>query len=383
MEVKRILVVSNSIPYPAYFGGAFDVFERIKGLKQLGYSIDLICTYKTYPSQETIEYLKTIVDELILVTRKNNFWDILNNKPLQVVSRKKLKDIVLKKKYFHTILESEHVGLILKNQSFKSKYIYLRVHNNESVYFNELAKSTKNIFSKFYYLSDSFKFKFYSKSFFSNVNRLWYISNEEAKSQIEFKNKSIHLPSPINDPFITQSLSNKTVLFVGSLFMKNNIEALEWYLKNVHLKLLNEVGYKLIIVGGTGDIKEEVFENKFKNISNVEYYFNVKNLQNYYDETTIFINPMLHGAGVKLKTINAIVNGLLLVSTSIGAEGIGLIDKEMYFNADSPNTFYESIIAIFNLSVERKADIIKKAQKLLMDNNYLEILIKELENDNR
>ena len=125
MEVNRILVVSNTIPYPAYFGGAFDVLERIKGLKKLGYSIDLICTYKTYPSQETKEYLKTIVDDLILVTRKNNFWDILNNKPLQVVSRKKLKDIVLKKKYFHTILESEHVGLILKNQSFKSKYIYL------------------------------------------------------------------------------------------------------------------------------------------------------------------------------------------------------------------------------------------------------------------
>jgi hypothetical protein len=92
---------------------------------------------------------------------------------------------------------------------------------------------------------------------------------------------------------------------------------------------------------------------------------------------------MLHGAGVKLKTINAIVNGLLLVSTSIGVEGIGLIDKEMYFNADTPKTFYESIIAIFNLSDQRKKDIVKKAQKLLMDNNYLEILIKELENDDR
>lgn len=383
MEIKRILVVTASLPYPAYFGGAFDVLERIKGLKQLGFSIDLVCTYKTNPTEESIEYLKSIVDDLILVNRKNSFYDILDIKPLQVVSRKRLQEVVLQKKYYYTILETEYVGLILKNKTFNSKYIFLRVQNNETVFFNELAKSTKNLFSKLYYLSDALKFKYYSRSLFLKVDKLWYISSDEKKKQVEFVNKSIHLPAPINDMFITQTLSNKTVLFVGSMFMKNNIEALEWYLNNIHKRLLNEKDYKLIIVGGTGDISEEIFEKKFRTISNVECFFNVKNLQQYYAESTIFINPMLHGAGVKLKTINAIVNGLLLVSTSIGSEGIGLIENEMYFEANEPNKFYESILTIFGLSDENKKEMVKNAQKLLMDNNYLAILEKELVNDEK
>jgi hypothetical protein len=378
---KKILVVSSNVPYPAYFGGAFDILERIKGLKQLGFSIDLICTYKIYPSQESIEYLKIMVDDLILVKRKNNFLDLLNNKPLQVVSRKGLKSVILEKNYFHTVLETEYVGLILENKTFKSKKIFLRIQNNEYIYFNELAKSTRNVFSKLYYLSDALKFKYYSKSFFLKVNRLWHISKDEMISQPEFINKSIHLPPPINDAFLKQDLSNKTVLFIGSLYMKNNIEALEWYLNNVHPKLLDENGYKLIVVGSTGEIMEKEFIKKFQKISKIECFFNVSDLQKYYAESTLFINPMLHGAGVKLKTINAIVNGLVLVSTSTGSEGIGLLDKKMYFQANDPENFYASIMTVFGLTVEEKNQIVMNAQKLLTDNNYLVILKKELENE--
>ena len=85
--------------------------------------------------------------------------------------------------------------------------------------------------------------------------------------------------------------------------MPNNIEALEWYLNNVHTRFIEDTDYKLIIVGGTGDLGEAYFENKFKKLNKVEYYLNAKDLQPYYASATVFINPMFHGAGVKLKTI--------------------------------------------------------------------------------
>lgn len=47
-------------------------------------------------------------------------------------------------------------------------------------------------------------------------------------------------------------------------------------------------------------------------------------LEEVYNKATVFINPMFFGSGVKLKSINALVNGLLLVSTKVGTEGIGL-----------------------------------------------------------
>ena len=90
---------------------------------------------------------------------------------------------------------------------------------------------------------------------------------------------------------------------------------------------------------------------------------------------------MLHGAGVKIKTINAVVNGLPIVSTTKGAEGIGIVDKQMYFKADSPIDFKNAILNIFNLKNSDKQVLVKQAQNYLEKNNYLNILKKELVND--
>ena len=87
---------------------------------------------------------------------------------------------------------------------------------------------------------------------------------------------------------------------------------------------------------------------------------------------------MQHGAGVKLKTINAIVNGLPIVSTSVGAEGIGLIENEMYFLGNSENDFYNNIHNYFKLDSSKKHISIEKAQHFLKQNNYLSILKDEM-----
>jgi hypothetical protein len=379
---NKILIVSSFFPFPSFFGGAYDVFERIKGLKSLGFEIDLICTCKAIPKKEDIDFIKTYIEELFLVERKNRLPDLFNLKPLQVISRKELKNVVLHQKYNYTILESECVGLILENKSLRTDEVIVRVHNNESKYFKELANSTHSFFNKLYYSQESFKYKYFSSNIFSKADRLWFISKEELVQNdlnASMGYKSIHLPSPINDPFLKQELSSKTVLFIGALFMPNNIQALLWYLDFVHPFLLKKENYKLIIVGSTGDYPVDYFSNKFKNYSNIELFFNANELDLFYAQSTVFINPMLHGTGVKLKSINAIVNGLPLVATTIGAEGIGL-DEEMYFEANTPTEFITSILDIFNLSPAEKQVKVSAAQNYLLNINYLTILKKELRN---
>lgn len=377
----KLIVIASFFPYPAHFGGAFDVLERIKGIKSLGYDIDLICTCKESPQKENIEYVKQFVNELIIVPRKNKISNLLLKKPLQVVSRKSLKTIALKGLYDFAILESESVGMILENESFNANQIIVRVHNNESDYFYQLAKSAKKHIDKLYYYLESLKFKSYSRMIFQKADRLWFISNKEINTNSELKNKSINLPTAINDEFVKQELSNKNVLFIGALFMPNNLEAIIWYLKNVHFLLSNNKKYKLIVVGSTGDFESKIFLDIFKNYSNVEVRLNQEDLTECYSKSTIFINPMLHGAGVKLKSINAIRNGLVLISSDIGAEGTGLIENEMYLKANSPQDFLSAILKVFDMKIEEKQTIVNKAQEYLNANNYLSILKEELKNE--
>lgn len=375
---KKILIVSAFFPYPTHFGGAFDIWEKIKGFYKLKFEIHLIYTSKEYPKEQDLQKVQKFVQKIYFVRRKNNFSGIFSVKPTQIKSREKLNQIKLESSYFMTVLESEYVSLVLDNKTLKSENFVLRVHNNEAKYFKELFKSTSNIFRKAYYLVESIKFKRISKKIYTKMDRLWFISSDELMSYSSIKSNGIHLPPPINQKFINRKLTDHNVLFIGSLYMDNNIEGLLWYLKNVHVKLIDEVpNYRLIICGSTGQQSEVYFEKIFSKYSNIDLFFNIDNLEPIYKSATVFVNPMLHGSGVKVKSINALANGLPLVSTKTGSEGIGLKDKEMFLLANTTNEFEAAIMKIFNS--EHKEKMVKNAQEYLKSLNYLDIVQSEID----
>ena len=133
-----------------------------------------------------------------------------------------------------------------------------------------------------------------------------------------------------------------SVCFVGSLFMDNNIEGLKWYLDNIHSKLVSSIsGYQLIVAGNP----------KQKNVEWILDYPSVElvllpsdaELLKIYEKSSVFISPMFHGAGVKLKTLNAISNNVAVVGTKVGCEGVGLIDGEHAFITDNIQDFYNGV----------------------------------------
>lgn len=378
---QKVLVVSSFFPYPTLHGGTFDIWERIKGLHKLGLDIDLLYTDKNTPTKEYLSHVKLFVNDVYSVRRHNKINYLFNKEPLQVLSRKGLEKVKLEKEYDFVILESESVGFVLSNKTLKTKKKIIRVHNNESTYFINLGKSTSNILKKIYFFQEAKKFSKYSLKIFAKVDRLWFISSaEEIKYRKKHNfNKSIHLPPPVNLKAIQRKLGNRNVLFVGSLFMDNNIEGIMWYLNNVH-KTISALfpDYTLFVCGSIGSFSKEFFIKKFSKYKNIKLFFNLSDLEEVYASTSLFINPMLHGAGVKLKSINAIINGLPLVSTSIGVEGIGLVENEMFYLTNTKIEYIDTIKKIFNSNEKEIKEVVKRAQIFLESNNYIKILKKEL-----
>ena len=140
--------------------------------------------------------------------------------------------------------------------------------------------------------------------------------------------------------------------------------------------MIEEVSdYHFYIVGSLKDNNKEIYE-KYSNLPQVTFVLNAPCLKQYYDKAKVFINPMFHGSGVKVKSVNALINGLPLVSTTVGAEGIGLT-HDMYFHADDIQGFKNEILSVFNnqkLAIEKTL----KAQEYLKRNNYLDVLKTEL-----
>lgn len=343
--MRKVLVVSSDFPYPPNHGGRKDVWEKILALKDSGHSIDLIATVNEIPAKKDLKIVSSIVENTKILKRKKELKSFLSLDPMQLKSREDLKKVSLNKEYDYVILEGDYVLPILENQNINGEIIF-RMHNDEKKYFLQLMKSEKSLLKKFYYFTESIKFKRISHNIISHLETIWFISKDEM-DVFNSKNRNFNgyfVPPHVNPNNIYfDNLVNRKVLFIGSLFMVNNVEGVKWYLQNIHDDISNEFyDYELHIAGNSKGtslswLKEEISKRKYAD--NIFIYDSPENLNDLYSKCSIFINPMRHGAGLKLKTVEALQNGLAVVSTSVGAEGTGLKHKEHILVSDKPNDY--------------------------------------------
>ncbi|WP_439882425.1 glycosyltransferase family 4 protein [Pontibacter sp. MBLB2868] len=375
--INNVLVVAPDFPFPPTYGGAADIWGRILVLVSMGLEVHLICAPKSQPDSESIATVKQQVASLMLVGRKNKITDLLRKHPLQVTSRKALQLYDFDKKFDLILLESEYVGAILENKTLKYTNIALRVHNNESKYFWSLYKSSNGI-TKLYYASEAWKFSKYQQKIIKEINNYLFISKDECDSFLANNKKegllAYHIPPPLPQTKRERNLTTKNVLFVGSLFMPNNIEALNWYLEQVHPKLKNIKDYRLIIAGSTKGKSNSYLNKLSKEDHSIEYYPDAVDLEPIYEQGSVFINPMLNGAGVKLKSIHAIQEGLPVVSTTVGMEGTGLKPGLHYKLADTPHEFAKEIQQLLENLDNRRSMVIHAQEHLRKYYNQAAIL---------
>jgi glycosyltransferase involved in cell wall biosynthesis len=87
-----------------------------------------------------------------------------------------------------------------------------------------------------------------------------------------------------------------------------------------------------------------------------------------YEQARIFVAPLRFGAGIKGKVLEAIMCGLPVVTTTIGAEGIGLRDGENILVDDDPTAFAASVARLH--SDERLWETIRRNGRHHVEANF-------------
>lgn len=351
--MERILVVASDFPYPLNHGGAIDIWGHIRSLKSLGFDVDLVATVKAKPSEECMRVVSGEVGQLSIVERRRGWRSAATAAPFQVRSRAGLAAVPLSREYAAVILEQEHVAGILQNPGLCARTRILRLQDNEARFFYELSKSARSLWEKMFYRSEAVKFRWLSPAIMDACDALWFISEYEMKEHVKEhpadSGKSWFLPPRVEVTAMRrQSLEGKKALFLGTLGFANNADAVEWYVANVHPSLGDVEGYGFIVAGNTRGSSNGFLNRIIKPHPNIFLYENPKDTEPLYGDAAVFVNPMFHGAGVKLKVFGAIEAGVPVVSTSSGVEGTGLVPGKHLLVADSPRAFGACIRALFN-----------------------------------
>ncbi len=73
----------------------------------------------------------------------------------------------------------------------------------------------------------------------------------------------------------------------------------------------------------------------------------VEDVSGYFNDSRVFVSPLLHGAGIKGKIGQSFSYGLPVVTTSIGAEGMQLTDGHNALISDSETEFASKVIELY------------------------------------
>lgn len=113
---------------------------------------------------------------------------------------------------------------------------------------------------------------------------------------------------------------SQRVLFVGAMSLPANWESAVWFIERVWPAVTSsDPGATLVIAGAD---PPEVLVEAASAAHNVVVTGWVDDLNEEYAKAAVFVAPLRTGAGVKFKILDAMVRGLPVVTTPIGAEGI-------------------------------------------------------------
>ncbi|MDR6167142.1 glycosyltransferase involved in cell wall biosynthesis [Microbacterium paludicola] len=135
------------------------------------------------------------------------------------------------------------------------------------------------------------------------------------------------------------------VLFTGALNRPDNSNAVLWFLENVWARVLAEVPTARFVVAGGG--AHDKLVSAVRRFPRTEMTGYVESLDPYYERASVFVVPLFTGAGVKFKTIDAMLRGVPIVATPVGVEGI---ERATEFTkvADRPVDFAAAVIDVLS-----------------------------------
>lgn len=172
------------------------------------------------------------------------------------------------------------------------------------------------------------------------------------------------IPNIHEEAFLEQEFKGfnerKDLVFIGGYAHKPNIDAALWLVSEI-MPIIWAVNpsIKLWLLGSQPT--EEVMNLKSDQVFVPGY---IEDVSTYFNNSRIFVAPLRYGAGMKGKIGQSLSYALPVITTAIGAEGIGLIPETDYLLATTAEDFAKQILRLYDTEILWKR--FSDASKLLI-----------------
>jgi len=381
----KILQLYNKIPYPPKDGGSIAVYNFAIGFANAGNKVDILAF-------NTIKHFVSIKDIKNKLPNNINIFGVNINTKLSPIKalqnllfsrlpynaerfinnnfKLKLQKLLETNKYDIIQIEGlymmPYVNIIRKYS--KSK-ISFRAHNIEHEIWEQTLKQEKSFYKKIYLKIISNRMKKFETFFINKYDFLIPITQRDADIFKTLGNNKKVIVCPTGVDALKYKSKKRQfesikLFHLGSLDWTPNQEGLIWFLENIWKTVLQNSNLTFSIAGRNAP---KWLVDKFKEYKNINYLGEIDDALEFMQNNDIMIVPLRSGSGMRIKIIEGMASGNIILTTSKGVEGINGKNGKDFIIANSKNEFINQIQNINNKKTQLK-EISFNAQQFILNN---------------
>ncbi|MBO3088804.1 glycosyltransferase family 4 protein [Cellulomonas dongxiuzhuiae] len=139
------------------------------------------------------------------------------------------------------------------------------------------------------------------------------------------------------------SRPEKVVLFTAALSRPENDQAALHLVEEIWPRIAREACNARLVIAGSSP--SEKLKHRVATTENASLTGYVQSFAESYRQASVVVVPLKRGAGVKFKTVEALLWGIPVVTSPVGAEGIGR-SALFYRVTDDPVAFAEGVVEL-------------------------------------
>lgn len=353
----KILQLCHKPPLPQVDGGCIAMHNITEGLLKTGQDVRVVAIetqkHPVKVSAFPVDYLQKTRFESVFINTTPHLKDAivasLKRKSYQIsrfFSRSMVSKLehILKHESFDIVhLESIYVAPYIPIiRKYSNAKIVLRVHNIEHQIWERLADNESNPVRKFIYKKNMQQLRRVERHILKQVDGYLTISEPDYEyfNQTSPNVAGMVIPFGIDldhyDPEDDYIPSDEPTLFhLGSMNWSPNVEGVEWFLDEVWPEIYEQHPELTFTIAGYG-IPESISSRKDEGVIIAGAVPSANEFMLAHD---LMVVPLLSGSGIRIKIVEAMALGKVVITTTVGAQGLDAENGKHLFIADTPEEF--------------------------------------------